>query len=192
MYHSHTHETADVNAGLTGAMIITRRGGARADGTPSDVDREIVIAFAEVDENESPYLRENLKAYATRPDSVKIDTVFGVPQVRQYAQYNFRETLNGYIYGNLPMPTMRVGERTRWYIMASTNFEMHAPHWHWNVVELHRMRTDVASITPMEMVVADMVPDNPGVWLFHCHLGNHLLMGMQGRYEVQPMAVAAR
>ncbi|HET7422297.1 MAG TPA: multicopper oxidase domain-containing protein [Gemmatimonadales bacterium] len=192
MYHSHTHETADVNAGLTGAMIITRRGGARADGTPSDVDREIVIAFAEVDENESPYLMENLKAYATRPDSVKIDTVFGVPQVRQYAQYNFRETLNGYIYGNLPMPTMRVGERTRWYIMASTNFEMHAPHWHGNVVDLHNMRTDVASITPMEMVVADMVPDNPGVWLFHCHLGNHLLMGMQGRYEVQPMAVARR
>ena len=192
MYHSHTHETADVNAGLTGAMIITRRGGARADGTPSDVDREIVIAFAEVDENESPYLMENLKAYATRPDSVKIDTVFGVPQVRQYAQYNFRETLNGYIYGNLPMPTMRVGERTRWYIMASTNFEMHAPHWHGNVVDLHNMRTDVASITPMEMVVADMVPDNPGVWLFHCHLGSHLLMGMQGRYEVQPMAVARR
>ena len=192
MYHSHTHETADVNAGLTGAMIITRRGGARADGTPSDVDREIVIAFAEVDENESPYLMENLKAYATQPDSVKIDTVFGVPQVRRYAQYNFRETLNGYIYGNLPMPTMRVGERTRWYIMASTNFEMHAPHWHGNVVDLHHMRTDVASITPMEMVVADMVPDNPGVWLFHCHLGNHLLMGMQGRYEVQPVAVAGR
>jgi FtsP/CotA-like multicopper oxidase with cupredoxin domain len=192
MYHSHTHETADVNAGLTGAMIITRHGGARADGTPSDVDGEIVIAFAEVDENESPYLMENLKAYATRPDSVKIDTVFGVPQVRQYAQYNFRETLNGYIYGNLPMPSLRVGERTRWYIMASTNFEMHAPHWHGNVVDLHRMRTDVASITPMEMVVADMVPDNPGVWLFHCHLGNHLLMGMQGRYEVKRMAVAGR
>ena len=57
---------------------------------------------------------------------------------------------------------------------------------------LHRMRTDVASITPMEMVVADMVPDNPGVWLFHCHLGNHLLMGMQGRYEVKPAAVAAK
>ena len=98
----------------------------------------------------------------------------------------------GYFYGNLPMPTVRVGERTRWYIMASTNFEMHAPHWHGNVVELHRMRTDVASITPMEMVVADMVPDNPGVWLFHCHLGNHLLMGMQGRYEVKPAAVAAK
>ena len=43
------------------------------------------------------------------------------------------------------------------------------------------MRTDVASITPMEMVVADMVPDHTGVWLFHCHLANHLLMGTQGR-----------
>jgi hephaestin len=30
-----------------------------------------------------------------------------------------------------------------------------------------------------------MVPDNPGIWLFHCHLSNHLRMGMQARYEVR-------
>lgn len=192
MYHSHVHETADVNAGLTGPMIITRRGQARPDGTPTDVDREIVIAFAEVDENESPYLAENIRAYAGKPDSIKVDTIFGVPQVRRFAQYYFKETMNGFLYGNLPMPTVRVGERTRWYVMASTNFEMHAPHWHGNTVELNHMRTDVAGLLPMGMQVADMVPDNPGVWLFHCHVGNHLMMGMQGRYEVKPVAVAVK
>jgi manganese oxidase len=35
MYHSHTHETADVNAGLTGAMIITRHGGLEPTGRPA-------------------------------------------------------------------------------------------------------------------------------------------------------------
>jgi hephaestin len=46
------------------------------------------------------------------------------------------------------------------------------------------MRTDVASLTTMGMVVADMVPDNAGTWLFHCHVGPHLLAGMVSRYTV--------
>jgi hephaestin len=46
------------------------------------------------------------------------------------------------------------------------------------------MRTDVAMLLPMGMVVADMVPDNPGIWLVHCHVSSHLRMGMQGRYVV--------
>ena len=79
----------------------------------------------------------------------------------------------------------------RWYLMASTNFEIHAPHWHGNTVLAEHMRTDVASLLPMGMVVADMVPDNPGRWLFHCHVAPHLLMGMEATYEVLPMEQAA-
>jgi FtsP/CotA-like multicopper oxidase with cupredoxin domain len=184
MYHSHVHETADVNAGLVGPMIISARGTTRPDGSPKDVDREVVVAFAEMDENESVHFLHNLHTYAGTPDSVKVDTVFGTPQVRRYAQYWFRESINGFLFGNGPMITVHKGERVRWYVMATTNFEMHAPHWHGNVVDIGHMRTDVASLTPMEMVTADMVPDNPGIWLFHCHLGNHLLMGMQTRYTV--------
>lgn len=184
MYHSHVHETADVNAGLVGPMIVSARGMTRPNGSPKDVDREVVVAFAEMDENESVHFPHNLRTYAGTPDSVVVDTIFGTPQVRRFGQYWFRESMNGFLYGNGPMITMHKGERVRWYVMATTNFEMHAPHWHGNVVEIGHMRTDVASLTPMEMVTADMVPDNPGVWLFHCHLGNHLLMGMQARYTV--------
>jgi FtsP/CotA-like multicopper oxidase with cupredoxin domain len=36
----------------------------------------------------------------------------------------------------------------------------------------------------MGIIVAEMVPDNPGIWLFHCHVGPHLLAGMQARYTV--------
>lgn len=191
MYHSHTHEVEDVNAGLMGPMIVTARGMTRSDGTPTDVDREVVITFAEFDENNSRHFRHNLRTYAPEADSVKIDTVFA-ELTNRYAQYNFKETLNGFFFGALPMPTMRVGERVRWYVMATTNFEFHSPHWHGNVVVANHMRTDVVALLPMSMLVADMVPDNPGVWLFHCHVANHLLMGMQGRYEVLPRTAAAR
>jgi FtsP/CotA-like multicopper oxidase with cupredoxin domain len=48
------------------------------------------------------------------------------------------------------------------------------------------MRTDVAALLTMGMLVADMVPDNPGTWLFHCHVGGHLRSGMQALYTVEP------
>jgi FtsP/CotA-like multicopper oxidase with cupredoxin domain len=29
-----------------------------------------------------------------------------------------------------------------------------------------------------------MVPDNPGTWLFHCHIAFHNAAGMAARYQV--------
>lgn len=186
MYHSHVQEEQDISSGLMGPIIISRRGAAKPDGSPKDVDREFVTAFYEIDENSSRYLPHNIQAYMHDPAGVHVETVFGLPQVVPPAegQFNFKETVNGYMYGNGPMLTTRVGERVRWYLMAATGFEIHSPHWHGNTVEVQGSRTDVTALLPMGMVVADMVPDNPGIWLFHCHLSNHLRMGMQTRYEV--------
>jgi hephaestin len=44
----------------------------------------------------------------------------------------------------------------------------------------------------MGMMIADMVPDNPGTWLIHCHVGPHLNAGMQARFAVEPALSAAR
>jgi len=32
----------------------------------------------------------------------------------------------------------------------------------------------------------DLVPDNPGIWLFHCHMSDHMARGMVARYKVEP------
>jgi len=186
MYHSHTDEVGDVNAGLIGPMIITARAHARADATPTDVDRELVVGFLEFDETNSTLWKENLRTYGKPPAELKADLVFGERTVGPESQYAFKETLNGFLYGNTKGLSMHVGERVRWYLMASTNFEMHSPHWHGNTVVAEHMRTDVAGLLPMGMLVADMVPDNPGEWLCHCHTAPHLLMGMEATYEVLP------
>jgi hephaestin len=34
------------------------------------------------------------------------------------------------------------------------------------------------------MKVADMVPDDPGTWLFHCHVEDHMMAGMAALYQV--------
>jgi FtsP/CotA-like multicopper oxidase with cupredoxin domain len=193
MYHSHVNEEADVNTGLIGPMIVTARGKAKPDGTPTDIDREIIIAFAEMDENMSWLFDDNIESYGSNPSNLKKKYGHGPTEHRHipcnffepFCLSNFRESLNGYLFGNLPMITMRAGERVRWYLMGTTNFEIHAPHWHGNTVVINHMRTDVASLATMGMVVADMIPDNPGTWLFHCHVLNHLMAGMQARYTVE-------
>jgi FtsP/CotA-like multicopper oxidase with cupredoxin domain len=186
MYHSHLEEERDVNAGLIGPMIITRRGAAKADGSPRDVDREIVVGFLEMDENNSWHFDESIQL-SPEPKTVRKTEIFSEPDYL----VNLKENLNGYIYGHLPPPTMKTGERVRWYLFGSTNFEVHAPHWHGNTVVANHMRTDVVGLLPMGMLVADMVPDAGGTWLFHCHTGPHLRAGMSGKYVVQDGTAAA-
>ena len=187
MYHSHVNEDKEINAGLMGPMIVSRRGATKSDGTPNDVDREFIVSFHEVDENVSWFLEDNIQTYTADPASVdRTQLAFFHP----FGQSNFMESMNGFIFGNLPGMTMRVDERVRWYLMASTNFEVHAPHWHGNTVVLNRMRTDVTDLQTMGMQVADMVPDNPGTWLFHCHVKDHLNAGMQAHYVVLPEGAA--
>jgi hypothetical protein len=95
--------------------------------------------------------------------------------------------MNGFIWGNLPMLTVNEGDRVRWYVMAATNeFDFHTPHWHGNTALVHGNRIDITSVEPMMMVHADMVPDNPGIWFFHCHVKIHLDGGMAARYAVIP------
>jgi FtsP/CotA-like multicopper oxidase with cupredoxin domain len=211
MYHSHHDEIRDVASGLIGPLIVTRKGMAHPDGSPTDVDREIVVGFIEVDENSSWYVEENIATYATDPKGVRVGrSAFGDLAVLPagpppapaappkpgeislgppFGAY-FKETINGYSYGHTPGVTMRVGQRVRWYAMGSTNFEFHTPHWHGNVVTANHMRTDVGMLLPMGMFVADMVPDNPGKWFFHCHVAAHLRMGMQAFYTVEGIVPA--
>jgi hephaestin len=81
---------------------------------------------------------------------------------------------------------MKKGDRVRWYVITvGFGFNFHTPHWHGNVVLDHGSRTDVISIAPAQMETVDMVPDDPGIWLFHCHVSEHMDSGMVTRYEVR-------
>jgi len=181
MYHSHHVEDSDLNAGLIGPILVTAQGMAKPDGSPRDIDREFVVAFAELDENLSWYLQDNINSYAL--DKKKFPRIGDFSDL--YYVTNLRETMNGLSFGHVKGLTMKKGERVRWYLFGTTGFEIHAPHWHGNTVVSNHMRTDVTNLMTMQMVTADMVPDNPGTWLFHCHVGPHLLAGMASLYRVE-------
>ena len=180
MYHSHTNEVGDDYAGLVGPMIITAANKARPDGTPIDVDREIVLQFKVSSENQSPYLQRNIDKFTGKPASVN-------PEDPDFQESNQMHTINGYVFGNQPLAsmTMKLGEHVRWYLMAmGTEVDLHTPHWHGNTVVANGMRTDVVGLLPATMLVADMVPDNAGTWLMHCHVNDHITAGMLTRYAV--------
>lgn len=48
-------QTEDVNSGLIGPIIISRKARAAEDGSPDDIDREFVTLFTVIDENLSWY-----------------------------------------------------------------------------------------------------------------------------------------
>lgn len=180
VYHSHFEEPRDINAGLMGPIIVTAKGASKIDGTPKDVDREFITAFAVFDETSSRYFEVNtMNTRKYTPNLKMTDPAFRAP----YLMYS----INGFIEGNMPMMTMKKGERVRWYLFANGNEDdVHTPHWHGQTVEFMHMRTDMVHLEPMMMVTADMIPDNIGTWLFHCHVSDHLEGGMVALFKVIP------
>jgi FtsP/CotA-like multicopper oxidase with cupredoxin domain len=179
-YHSHTDEIADTNGGLIGPLIVTKKGMANEDGTPKDVDREVVALFNIYDENLSPWLDWNIEHHAGKPDSVDKEN-------EDFVESNLKHSINGYLFGTMPGLDFKKGQRVRWYVMgAGTETGLHTPHWHGNTVVSMGMRMDMMDILPMSMKTADMVPDAPGQWLFHCHVNDHIAGGMSALYRVTP------
>jgi hephaestin len=163
-------------------------------GRPKDVDREFVSLFMIYDENASWYLQHNIDTYTSDPKGVnKLEFTPSDDEGRffvggiGFAAVNFRATINGYMFANMPLMTMKKGERVRWYVTTIGNgFNFHTPHWHGNIVRQGGHNTDVISINPAQMETVDMVPDDPGTWMYHCHVDDHMMAGMVALYKVEP------
>lgn len=178
-YHSHVVEQQDVSSGLIGGIIITAAGKMRPDGSPIDVDREFVGLFTIFNENLSWYLDANIRRSKLPMPADHADP--------EFAEGNLKHSINGYLYSNLPGLEMKVGERVRWYLMAmGSEGDLHTPHWHGNTVLVNGHRADVGALLPAMTEVYDMLPDNPGSWMFHCHVSDHFVAGMSAQYTVLP------
>ena len=194
LYHSHCDELRDVAAGLFGGFVVTRRGEATPEGRPKGIDHEFVTMFIAINENESWYIDDNIRDHTTDPKGVdkgeiSVLTATGIGGTIANTGFlftNVKWSINGYLYGNLPLMTMRKGDHVRWYVATLGDFNnAHTPHWHGNTVLIGGQRTDVLSVVSAQMITADMVPDAAGIWLFHCHISDHMLAGMVARYEVK-------
>jgi FtsP/CotA-like multicopper oxidase with cupredoxin domain len=200
VYHSHVNEYKDVASGLVGPIIVARRGQTNSDGTPKDVDREIVALFTAFNENQSWYVQENIAAHISAADQKalnKRDAKMSDPHMyvtftgNGFAETNFKFSINGYLYGDGPVMTMKQGQHVRWYLLdVGDVVNFHTPHWLGGTVNFQGRRTDVFDLLPAGMETADMVPDAPGLWVLRCQVDDHMQAGMMARYEVLPAQAA--
>jgi FtsP/CotA-like multicopper oxidase with cupredoxin domain len=163
LYHGHVNEPDEINSGLIGPVIVTARGRAKADGSPVDVDREFVVLFMVFDQ---------LKGNEERPSN---------------SEEGLYHAMNGYIFSNLPGLVMNEGEHVRWYLAAMGNErDIHSAHWHGKTVTRHGRSEDVIPLVPAQTEAVDMLADNPGTWMFQCHVDEHLEAGMMATYRIRP------
>ncbi|KAB1271889.1 Hephaestin-like protein 1 [Camelus dromedarius] len=172
VYHSHIDAPKDICSGLIGPLLVCK------EGTRTDVDREFVIMFTLVDENQSWYLDENIRYFCTDPDSVdKEDAVF--------QRSNKMHALNGYLFGNFPEPEMCVGESVSWHLFGMGNeIDIHSIYFYGNTFISRGHRTDVVNLFPATFLTTEMIAQNPGKWMITCQVSDHLQAGMLGQYNV--------
>jgi hypothetical protein len=186
LYHSHVGGDGDINLGLFGCIIVTDAARARTDGTPRDADREMAAVFNIFDESGVPDEDNDSDVVEVlgRTAPVKLSWA----QTQQALEEGERHTINGRTFGNLAGLEMNQGERVRWYLFGlGSEKDFHTAHWHGQrVTEDNRRRTDVVELLPAAMKVADMQASNPGSWLLHCHVADHMENGMFAKFVVHP------
>jgi FtsP/CotA-like multicopper oxidase with cupredoxin domain len=96
------------------------------------------------------------------------------------------QTIDGRAFvGNTPVFRSRVGETVQWDVMGMGS-EHHTFHVHghrWITADGPR---DTQTVGPAESFRIRWREEDPGTWLYHCHVEAHMAAGMIGIYQVRP------
>jgi FtsP/CotA-like multicopper oxidase with cupredoxin domain len=94
--------------------------------------------------------------------------------------------INGRAYaGNTPTLRAKVGQTVAFHVVAlDDNFHTFHLHGHRWVDPDGGVVVDNRPLGPGDSMTASFVEDNPGRWLYHCHVFSHVMMGMIGWYIV--------
>ncbi|XP_006903188.1 PREDICTED: hephaestin-like [Elephantulus edwardii] len=184
IYYSSVDPIKDMYSGLVGPLIICQKGILGPYGTRSDIDREFALLFLIFDENQSWYLEENVATHGSQePSNI-------ILQDQTFLESNKMHAINGKLYGNLKGLTMYQGENVAWYMLAmGQNIDLHTVHFHaesFLYQNGERYRADVVDLFPGTFEVVEMVATNPGTWLMHCHVTDHIQAGMETLFTVLP------
>ncbi len=173
-YHSHVDPVTEIYDGLIGTIIVTKKGWARSaeDPRPKDVDVELTNLFMVFDENG----REALDVPAT----------YEVRSEEEEEEGHLKHSINGFIFGNLVGMDLIENQKVRWHLIGmGTEVDLHTVHWHGETVLQAGQRRDVIDLLPNTTATVDMRADNPGDWLYHCHVTDHITAGMVTRWRVR-------
>lgn len=73
----------------------------------------------------------------------------------------------------------------RWYVGSVGGVDaLHTAHWHGIVLNNKGHHVDQVVVQGGALHVMDAYTDNPGTWLFHCHLADHMDGGMMALFTI--------
>lgn len=185
-YYSDVDPIKDTNSGLVGPLIICKKGKLKegSNDERTDVDREFVLLFTVLDENESWYLDENIGTYCA--NSGDKETLKGD---EDFQESNKMHGINGYVFGNLKDLEMYQDETVDWLLLGIGNeVDMHTVHFHGQAFlrkQVSYHREDVYDLFPGVFATVEMTPDSVGEWMLHCHVNDHMVAGMETVYSVR-------
>ena len=86
--------------------------------------------------------------------------------------------------GNTPVFRSRVGDLVQWDVMAMGSdfhtFHVHGHRW----IGAGGAPRDTQTVGPAESFRIRWREEDPGTWLYHCHVEDHMMRGMIGIYRV--------
>jgi len=176
MYHSHTDVVNQIALGLYGAFIV-----APAE-QKTTYDKEYTYITSEWDMELSPRVAQGLDPRGPR-DS----------QLRGGELGTDLFLLNGHTHEAIPPVKVAKGDRVliRLINMGSLGHPIHLHGHLFKIVATDgnpvppaaQLTKDTVWIAPGERYDIELVADNPGVWMIHCHIENHAANGMMTLIE---------
>ncbi|XP_065137982.1 hephaestin-like protein 1a isoform X2 [Paramisgurnus dabryanus] len=180
-YYSTASYVKDLMSGLVGPLIVCRKNTLDTNRRRKDIKKEFALLFMVFDENESHYLDENINTYLIKTDTDRSD--------KDFMESNRMHSINGKLYSNLHGLNMTEGDKTEWYLLGMGNeVDMHTVHFHGQSF-IYRMdhshRADVYDLFPGTFQTIELTAGNPGQWLLHCHVTDHIHAGMETLFTVK-------
>jgi manganese oxidase len=167
-YHDHGDE-AGMTLGLFGALVVHA-----PDEKPANEHLVILSDFDQAKYKSLPGIADPLTGE--------------FPDAGEYrGGHEYMHTINGKAYEDAVPPfSGKVGELQRWRIV-SIGREFHTWHIHGHrwLSESNQV-TDNIQLGPGMYATFEFLEDNPGSWLVHCHVPDHMEGGMLTRYDVSP------
>jgi FtsP/CotA-like multicopper oxidase with cupredoxin domain/plastocyanin len=172
-YHSHADPALQVPMGLYGPLIVEPRVPVRSYA----YDREYTLILGEWDIELTP---EVAAGQAERGPRDK--------QLRGGELGSDMFLLNGHAHGAIPPVRVKEGERVLLRLINAGHLA-HPVHLHGHsfkivatdgnpVPEGMEWTKDTVLIGPAERYDLEVVANNPGVWMLHCHIEHHMANGM--------------
>ncbi|MDP9473137.1 MAG: multicopper oxidase domain-containing protein [Chloroflexota bacterium] len=170
-YHSHADPALQVPMGLYGSLVIEPRVPVRT------YDREYTLVLGEWDLELTPDVASGKAERGPRDR-----------ELRGGELGSDLFLINGHMHGAVPPIQVAEGERVLLRLVHAGHLP-HPFHIHGHsfkivatdgnpIPEAAQWTKDTVLIAPGERYDLELVADNPGVWMVHCHIEHHMANGM--------------